>query len=138
MELQEKLEKIKYIANIISPYNYYALGYLDNFYLAYYKDYHYYSLKEIRNYWLNYLNTNDREFYMNFYIHIPFCKVGCSYCKYTKDTQPSKEKINKYLDYLQDYFDYFSEIFKKSIIVNLHVGGGTPSILSIEQIKRLF
>jgi len=137
MNIDEKLKKINLIAKTISPYNYFSLGYLDIFYLAYYKDYSYYSLQELRDYWLNYLKKNS-PVYLNFYIHIPFCEVGCKYCKYFKDTKPTSEKVDKFLDYLENYFEYFQEVFKDLRIVNLHIGGGTPSLLSLKQLDRLF
>jgi oxygen-independent coproporphyrinogen-3 oxidase len=137
MNIKNKLDKISFIAKTISPYNYYSLGYLDIFYLAYYKEYSYYSLERIRDYWLSYLKKNN-PVYLNFYIHIPFCEVGCKYCKYFKDTHPTPEKIDKFLDYLENYFQYFVDVFKDLRIVNLHIGGGTPSLLSLKQLNRLF
>lgn len=137
MKIQEKLKKVEYIAKIISPYNYYSLGLLDIFYLAYYKDYSYFSLKEVRACWLDYLHDN-KIVYLNSYIHIPFCEVGCSYCKYFKDTNVTDDKINKFLDTLEEYFKYFKDVFEKLRIVNLHIGGGTPSLLSAKQLNRLF
>jgi|GEM_PF-4146375 len=137
MKIPEKLEKIKFIASRISPYNYFSLGYLDIFYLAYYKKYNYYSLEKIREYWREYLNKK-KNVYLNFYIHIPFCEVGCTYCKYFKDTRVTSDKIDKYLDFLEAYFDYFRDVFEKLKVVNIHIGGGTPSLLSLDQIKRLF
>lgn len=68
------------------------------------------------------------------YIHIPFCNNICSYCDFTK-MYNIKEYVDKYLKSLS------SEIKTKyhgEIINTLYIGGGTPSCLSIDNLKELF
>ena len=68
------------------------------------------------------------------YIHIPFCNNICSYCDFCK-LYYNKEWIKKYLESLE------LEIktnYKGEILDTIYIGGGTPSSLSIEELKELF
>ncbi len=68
------------------------------------------------------------------YIHIPFCKQACSYCNFhfstslrSKDAMIQsiiKEVVLKSIDY-------------KETIETIYFGGGTPSILSIQEINQI-
>lgn len=77
---------------------------------------------------------------VNLYVHIPFCDSRCSYCSF-----PSAD-IRKHGGLLDDYVNALVReiICIKSLIAEQHkeilsvyVGGGTPSVLSAEQIGRL-
>lgn len=67
------------------------------------------------------------------YIHIPFCNTICSYCDFCKVYYDSK-LVSSYLDALKREIkkDYLGE--KLSTI---YIGGGTPSSLSLEELKEL-
>lgn len=71
---------------------------------------------------------------MSIYIHIPFCSSICTYCDFCKVLK-NQTWINKYLDSLKQEIknNYHGEYIK-----TLYIGGGTPSSLSLEQLKRLF
>lgn len=67
------------------------------------------------------------------YIHIPFCEDICSYCDFCKYYYNS-DLVDKYLVALK------KEIinnYQGEIIETIYIGGGTPSSLSIDQIKKL-
>lgn len=68
------------------------------------------------------------------YIHIPFCTNICSYCDFCKfyyqDTL-----VEEYLDIL---LKEISDKYKGEILETLYIGGGTPSVLSINQLNKLF
>ena len=68
------------------------------------------------------------------YIHIPFCMNICSYCDFCKFFY-KKEWVSKYLDALEKEI---KSNYKGEIISNIYIGGGTPSSLSIDELKRLF
>lgn len=68
------------------------------------------------------------------YIHIPFCENICSYCNFTKFYY-NKDIVSKYLDALDNEI---SEKYKNEEINTLYIGGGTPSLLSIKELQRLF
>ena len=68
------------------------------------------------------------------YIHIPFCKNICSYCDFCK-IYYDEDICSKYLDALKKEV---LDRYKNEEIYTLYIGGGTPSSLSIDNIKQLF
>jgi coproporphyrinogen III oxidase-like Fe-S oxidoreductase len=72
------------------------------------------------------------------YFHFPFCETICNFCPFTRGKFTDREIIPRYLDAL------LAEIERKSRTVDLHalpvraifVGGGTPSLLTAEEILR--
>lgn len=68
------------------------------------------------------------------YIHIPFCKSICSYCDFCKLLYNGSwvtQYLNSLLLEIQD--KYLGEEIK-----TLYIGGGTPSSLSLKELKYLF
>ena len=68
------------------------------------------------------------------YIHIPFCKEICAYCDFCK-VYYNKKYVNKYLDALEKEI---KSNYKGEVITSLYIGGGTPSSLSVDELKKLF
>lgn len=68
------------------------------------------------------------------YIHIPFCSNICSYCDFCKFYYNEK-MVDSYLDGL---LDEIKSNYKNEEIETLYIGGGTPSSLSILELKKLF
>ncbi len=68
----------------------------------------------------------------NAYIHIPFCKSKCNYCSFTSFVDVSD--IEKYLVCLEKEITFF---YQNEKLNTLYFGGGTPSLLSVNQIKQL-
>ncbi len=68
------------------------------------------------------------------YIHIPFCKSLCTYCDFSK--------MYYFQKYSKKYFDSLSKEFNQRYngeeIETVYIGGGTPSILKPEELKKLF
>ena len=71
---------------------------------------------------------------MSIYIHIPFCSSICSYCDFCKILKNDKY-INKYLTALEKEI---KTNYKGEMVKTLYIGGGTPSSLSLESLKKLF
>lgn len=72
--------------------------------------------------------------YRAVYVHIPFCIKKCIYCDFYSKTE---------LSYIPDYIEALkTEIKKRSgqqaPINTIYFGGGTPSLLSIEEVDSLF
>ena len=66
------------------------------------------------------------------YIHIPFCKQKCNYCDFASFAG-QEHHIDDYLRALeQEALAYLEVSFH-----TLYVGGGTPSLLSVAQLKKL-
>ena len=69
------------------------------------------------------------------YIHIPFCKQACSYCDFHFSTKmTSKAEMIKALS--QELEMRKGEMEKQSI-GSIYLGGGTPSVLSAQEIEDL-
>jgi oxygen-independent coproporphyrinogen-3 oxidase len=74
------------------------------------------------------------------YIHIPFCKQACHYCDFHFSVSlNNKDAFLKALTkeiYLQR--NYFSELqTPNSQLQTIYLGGGTPSLLSSDEIKNI-
>jgi len=70
------------------------------------------------------------------YIHIPFCKQACYYCDFHFSTNQQVRKklveaISKELRLQKDYLE-------GEPIQTIYVGGGTPSLLSSEELALIF
>ena len=70
---------------------------------------------------------------MNCYIHIPFCASKCGYCAFFSEVNRSKTVHNKYLDCLQKRL----ESKQCGTLKTLYIGGGTPTLLDLPELKRL-
>ncbi len=68
------------------------------------------------------------------YIHIPFCDTICSYCDFCKYIKNSKW-IDSYLNELECEI---KSKYKGEVIETLYIGGGTPSSLNLDELKKLF
>ncbi len=70
------------------------------------------------------------------YIHIPFCKSKCSYCDFCSIAV--KNYIPQFLQALNNEFISKSQNYKNIEFSSIYFGGGTPSILKIEEINQIF
>ena len=69
------------------------------------------------------------------YIHIPFCKQACHYCDFHFST--SLKKKDEMIVALAKEITLRKNEAENEAIETIYFGGGTPSILSIEDIKFL-
>lgn len=72
------------------------------------------------------------------YIGIPFCPTRCSYCSFTSEPGTNKD-MEEYLDALLSEIGYLSKEIREKCLFpeTVYIGGGTPTSLSSEQIKKL-
>jgi oxygen-independent coproporphyrinogen-3 oxidase len=69
------------------------------------------------------------------YIHIPFCKQACYYCDFHFST--SLKKKDEMVLALAKEIEMRKNEFQDEIVETIYFGGGTPSILSIEDLRFL-
>ena len=74
------------------------------------------------------------------YISIPFCPSRCAYCSFVSYT--TKRLLSMIDDYLEamliDLDDTFDTIRRLGLkVTTIYIGGGTPTTLSADQLKRL-
>lgn len=68
----------------------------------------------------------------NIYIHIPFCRQKCNYCSFV--SYPLITKMADYIRALKSEIKYF---YKNEELSTLYFGGGTPSLLNIEDFEQI-
>jgi len=72
------------------------------------------------------------------YIHLPFCEELCTYCACNKRITKKHSVETPYLEsVLKEWTMYFSLFKTKPIIREIHLGGGTPTFFSPENLTRL-
>jgi oxygen-independent coproporphyrinogen III oxidase len=75
---------------------------------------------------------------LSLYLHIPFCDVVCYYCACNKIVTKNRDKAATYLSYLKREIEMQALLFSgMNDIEQLHLGGGTPTYLSDEQMGDL-
>ncbi|MFQ5604048.1 MAG: coproporphyrinogen-III oxidase family protein [bacterium] len=76
---------------------------------------------------------------LGLYVHIPFCEIRCMYCYYLSLVKRTTEQVDDYIDaILQELSRYQqSSILAGRQLEFVYFGGGTPSILTPEQIAKL-
>jgi len=70
------------------------------------------------------------------YLHIPFCLKKCAYCDFNSRA-PRPGEVDSYLSALQKEIATVPALAGRSLS-SLYIGGGTPTILTVEQFRRLF
>ena len=74
---------------------------------------------------------------LELYIHIPFCVRKCRYCDFL--SAPSNERERQlYIESLCQKIRSYGELAEAYRVVSIFLGGGTPSILTSEQIEEIF
>lgn len=69
------------------------------------------------------------------YIHIPFCSNKCYYCDFYSIA--SKKNKSLFIDTLLTEIDQRSNYLNNDLIETIYFGGGTPSILNIDELKKI-
>ena len=71
------------------------------------------------------------------YIHIPFCYSKCPYCDFFSIVSDNKLIKKNYLNALKKEIEIYSKKFPKIRIQSIYLGGGTPTVLSGQQITEI-
>lgn len=77
---------------------------------------------------------------VDLYINIPICPTRCSYCSFISSEYKSVQNlIDTYIDCVIKELNAVKELVKEKayIIRTVYIGGGTPTVLSAEQLERL-
>lgn len=75
----------------------------------------------------------------SFYIHVPFCPSHCIYCSFPSAITHSGKGLDSFTDMLcRDVMAAGDLISRKQLIIqSMYMGGGTPTILTAEQMDRV-
>lgn len=75
------------------------------------------------------------------YVHIPFCAQKCYYCTCHTVITKDYERIKNYLELLYHEIDLYHDFFKTNRIApnfqEIHIGGGSPTLLREEEFSQL-
>jgi len=76
---------------------------------------------------------------LSLYFHIPFCEQMCTYCGCNVVVARRRERADRYIDYLAQEMDLVcAHLPRRRRVIQLHLGGGTPTFLAEEQLLRLW
>lgn len=74
------------------------------------------------------------------YLHIPFCETLCTFCgcntSITKDHKREEPYVNLLLKEWETYLKLVPDMAKRPLL-HLHLGGGTPTFLGPENLRKL-
>jgi oxygen-independent coproporphyrinogen-3 oxidase len=80
---------------------------------------------------------------LSVYVHVPFCERLCYYCACTKEIVPpgkhrQTDPAPSWLDSLEMEINRVAAIVCNRPVDQLHLGGGSPTFLSTDQLERLW
>lgn len=79
-------------------------------------------------------SSNQR---LSLYIHLPFCHKLCYYCGCNKVITRHQHKADDYLTLLEQEMLLYKPLIAHRGVGALHLGGGTPTFLTEQQLSRL-
>jgi oxygen-independent coproporphyrinogen-3 oxidase len=76
---------------------------------------------------------------LGLYVHLPFCRQRCQYCYFRVHPRPKADDIECYIDSLLQELSLYSGFtaLRGRHFSSLYFGGGSPSYLEPDQIRRL-
>lgn len=100
------------------------------------------SLSPTEAQWITALNQGlePSKAAWSLYVHIPFCETLCTFCGCNTSITKNKGLGTDYISYLLKEWHLYRERvtdFKNRKVENIHLGGGTPTFLSADDLKRL-
>ena len=82
--------------------------------------------------------TVGKQLPLSLYVHIPFCESLCYYCACNKIITKHKERSAQYLHYLAKELALHSRhLGCGQAVSQLHLGGGTPTFMSDDELRQL-
>lgn len=83
-------------------------------------------------------DESNEEKGISVYVHLPYCEKLCTYCACTKIITRNHGVEEQYIDaVLKEWQIYLDTFAAQPIIRELHLGGGTPTFFSPENLKKL-
>ena len=84
------------------------------------------------------LEQLDYEKGYSLYVGIPFCPSICLYCSFgSHPLERWKKQVDEYLDALCRELSFIADAMKGRSLNTVYIGGGTPTTLEPEQLRRL-
>ena len=85
------------------------------------------------------LGKTPADIPLGLYLHIPFCRKRCHFCYFRVYTDKNASEVQSYLDTLAREWELYGEepAIAGRPLDFIYFGGGTPSFLSVRQLKGL-
>jgi oxygen-independent coproporphyrinogen-3 oxidase len=97
-----------------------------------------FSLEQWKSNFIKSFNESNALEGISLYIHLPFCESMCTFCGCSKRITKNHEVENPYiLAVLKEWNLYCDLLPNKPIIKEIHLGGGTPTFFSPENLETL-
>jgi len=75
---------------------------------------------------------------ISLYLHLPFCESLCTFCGCNKKITTNHGVENEYIDaLLKEWQMYLALMDEPPVIREIHLGGGTPTFFSPDNLRRL-
>ncbi|HET6670063.1 MAG TPA: oxygen-independent coproporphyrinogen III oxidase [Pyrinomonadaceae bacterium] len=92
--------------------------------------------------WLEHLNSacEDQTAAWSLYLHLPFCESLCTFCACNTVITRDHRREAKYVELvLKEWSIYLSEVpaLRDRPLRQLHLGGGTPTFFSADNLRRM-
>ncbi|MCB0462920.1 MAG: oxygen-independent coproporphyrinogen III oxidase [Flavobacteriaceae bacterium] len=83
-------------------------------------------------------NESNESEGISLYIHLPFCESLCTFCGCNKRITKRHEVELPYIEAVLKEWSLYCELFDaKPLIKEIHLGGGTPTFFSADNLKKL-
>ena len=123
--------------NLIQKYNIPGPRYTSYPTVPYWDEAGFTKQKWIETFQQSFTESNTSEG-ISIYIHLPFCESLCTFCacnkRITKQHSVEEPYVTTVLKEWQIYLDIMPS---KPVIKEIHLGGGTPTFFSPENLRRL-
>lgn len=97
-----------------------------------------FSMKQWKSSFVKSFNESNRSEGISLYIHLPFCESLCTFCGCNKRITKRHEVEHPYIDAVLKEWNLYCDLFSaKPIIKEIHLGGGTPTFFSTNNLERL-
>lgn len=97
-----------------------------------------FSYENWKNSFLKTFQESNTEDGISLYIHLPFCESLCTFCGCHKRITKRHEVENPYINAVLKEWELYCDLFdEKPLIKEIHLGGGTPTFFSPENLKTL-
>ncbi|GAB4336479.1 MAG: oxygen-independent coproporphyrinogen III oxidase [Flammeovirgaceae bacterium] len=85
----------------------------------------------------SFIESNSRTG-ISLYIHLPYCESLCTFCGCNKKITKNHAVEQPYLEAVLREWDLYLNLFpQKPVLKDLHIGGGTPTFFSPENLEKL-
>jgi oxygen-independent coproporphyrinogen-3 oxidase len=97
-----------------------------------------FHLEDWKNTLLQSFKESNASEGISLYIHLPFCESLCTFCGCNKRITKRHEVEDTYITAVIKEWRLYCDLFpRKPIIREIHLGGGTPTFFSPENLERL-